>query len=217
MLHRQEERQEDEKGVQQRERVRDFLARELPPGKSTEASYVADAVAAAGESYDRHTARKDEWWRYSSRRARLETLANYAAWAASGLCALDIISREDLQNRLGTKEFDAHVGALNFLALQAAEMVRGVQATGKPRDIAEERWIVEIADIYENFFCQAATVSGSGDDVAGRRGKFYHLLQLSRPLSFPRYGKLSLRHIKQVLAQRKRQQLRRVGIEQVRF
>jgi hypothetical protein len=190
------------------------LLRELPPGKSREVSYVEDALAAAGERYDRHTARKDEWWRYARRKDRLETLTKYAEWTASGLCGLDIITREDLQNRLGTKELEALAGSLRVLAVQTAEIVREVQATGKPRDIAEERWILELADIYENFFCREATVSGAGDEPTNRRGKFYHLLQLSRPLSFPRHGKLSVRHIKRVLAQRRRQLLRRRGIEE---
>jgi hypothetical protein len=214
MLHHPEKQRADRKSQPKRESLHDYLLRELPPGKSKEMSYVADALAAAGERYDRHTARKDEWWRYAGRKGRLDTLTRYAEWAASGLCALDIITREDLQNRLGTKELEALVGSLRVLAVQTAEMAKEVQATGKPRDIAEERWILELADIYENFFCRAATVSGAGDEPTNRRGKFYHLLQLSRPPSFPRHGKLSLRHIKQVLAQRKRQLLWRVGIVQ---
>jgi hypothetical protein len=215
MSHHPEKRQADRKSQPKRENLHDYLLRELPPGKSKEVSYVADALAAAGERYDRHTARKDEWWRYARRKGRLETLTRYAEWAASGLCELDIITREDLQNRLGTKELEALVGSFRVLAAQTAEMAKEVQVTGKPRDIAEERWILELADIYKNFFCRAATVSGAGDDTMDRRGKFYHLLQLCRPLSFPRHGKLSLRHIKQVLAQRRRQALWRVGILQL--
>jgi len=107
------------------------------------------------------------------------------------------------------------VGSLRVLVVQTAEMAQEVQGTGKPKDIAEERWILELADIYENFFCRAATVSGAGEEPTNRRGKFYRLLRLSRPLLFPRHGKLSLKHIKQVLAQRKRQTLRRRGIVQL--
>jgi hypothetical protein len=96
-------------------------------------------------------------------------------------------------------------GSLLFLALQTVDMARNVQRNGKPRNIAEERWILELADIYENAFCRPASVSGSGGEPAKRRGKFYHLLEESRPQLFPRYGKLSLRHIKQLLAQRNAQ------------
>jgi hypothetical protein len=135
---------------------------------------------------------------------RLGKIAKYAEWAASELWKLDIITREDLQNRLGPKELHALVGSLIVLAVQTAEMANDVQTTGKPRNVAEERWILELADIYENVFCRPATVSGSGDEPPRRRGRFYRLLQLGRPQSFPRYGTLSLRHIKQVLAQRKK-------------
>ena len=114
---------------------------------------------------------------------------------------------EDLQNQLGPKELEALAGSLCILAARTAEMAQGVQTNGKPRNLAEERWILELADIYENAFCRPATVSGSGDEPTRRRGKFFRLLQLSRPLSFPRHGNLSLKHIKQVLAQRKKTEI----------
>jgi hypothetical protein len=197
------------KSEPERESLHGFLFRELPAGKS-EVSYVVDALAAAGERYDRYTARKDEWWSYANRRDRLARVSRYAEWTASELRKLDVIASEDLRTRLGAKELDALIGSLTNLATQTVEMAKEVQTTGKPRDVAEERWILELADIYENFLCRPATVSGSGDEPTRRRGKFYHFLLLSRPPSFPRHGKLSLRHIKQVLAQRKKPSLRNV-------
>jgi hypothetical protein len=71
-----------------------------------------------------------------------------AQWLASELCELDILSRDDLQNRLGTKELKALIGSLRILFTQTADMAQGVQKIGKPRNIAEERWILELADIY---------------------------------------------------------------------
>jgi hypothetical protein len=69
----------------------------------------------------------------------------------------------------------------------------------KLRDLAEERWIMEMADIYENAFCREATLSGSGSDP---RGKFYQFLKFGLPPSFARYGKLHIRHVKRALAKR---------------
>jgi hypothetical protein len=205
MLHRPEKQQATRKsGEPGGESLHDYLLRELPPGKAKEASYVAEALTTAAERYDCRTAKRDEWRNYASRRERLEGIGDLAGQLASRLCKLDFISREELQNRLGPKELEAIVGSLGIVITQTSDLAQGIQTNGKPRNVAEERWILELADIYENAFCRPATVSGSGDEPARRRGKFYRLLQLSRPPSFPRHGKLSLRHIKQVLAQRPR-------------
>lgn len=205
MLHRPEKQKATGKsGEPEGESLHEFLLRELPPGKSTQARYLTEALATAGERYEHHIARRDDWWFYASRRERLERIGALAVQLASALCELDIISREDLQNRLGPRELEALVGSLRVLIAQTKDTAQDIQKNGKPRDLAEGRWILELADIYENAFCRPATVSGSGDEPTRRRGKFYHLLQVSRPLSFPRHGKMSLRHIKQVLAQRKK-------------
>jgi hypothetical protein len=169
MLHRPEKQKATAKNREpEDESLHDFLLRELPPGKSKERSYFADALNAAGERYDRRTERRDEWWSYASRRGRLEAIRKYAQWAASGLCELDIITREDLQNQLGPKELEALAGSLYILAARTTDMAQGVQTNGKPRNLAEERWILELADIYENAFCRPATVSGSGDEPTRR-------------------------------------------------
>jgi hypothetical protein len=46
------------------------------------------------------------------------------------------------------------------------------------------------------------SISGSGDDPVERRGKFYRLLELSRPTSFPRHGKLSMKQVGRILDRR---------------
>jgi hypothetical protein len=94
---------------------------------------------------------------------------------------------------------EALIGSLVFLENETAKLVKHVQKNGRPRDLAEERWILELADIYENFFLKPARVWGSSAEPVKRRGKFYDLLNVSRPLSFPRHGKLSLRQIDRTL------------------
>jgi hypothetical protein len=127
---------------------------------------------------------------------------------ASVLYQLDILSFDDLAVRIDPKKIETLVGSLLFLSKESHDLATEVQDKGKPRDLAEERWIFELADIYENAFGQPASVSGSGsdnddDELPNRRGKFYRLLEVSRPASFPRHGKLSLRQIDRMLERRR--------------
>ncbi len=110
---------------------------------------------------------------------------------------------DDLASRIDPKQIEALIGSLLFLSKETAELAKQVQKDGRSRDLAEERWILELADIYENFFSKPAVVWGSGAESLKRRGKFYDLLSASRPLSFPRHGKLSLRQVDRVLRRRK--------------
>jgi len=168
-----------------------------------------NALSEAGTRYDRYTARRNDWIRYGPRRSRLESVAKLANDLASVLCQLDILSLDDLALRIDPKKVEALVGSLLFLSKESEDLAMEMQDKGKPRELAEERWIFEIADIYENAFGQPASVSGSGsddddDDLPNRRGKFYRLLEVSRPASFPRHGKLSLRQIDRMLKRRRK-------------
>jgi len=78
---------------------------------------------------------------------------------------------------------------------KASEMIKEAQDSGRPRDLAEERWILEVADIYENAFSQPARANWA---------KFRRLLELSRPPAFPLYGKLNPRQIGRTLKLRRK-------------
>ena len=47
-----------------------------------------------------------------------------------GLCELDVITREDLQNQLGPKELEALAGSLCILAARTADMAQASRRTG---------------------------------------------------------------------------------------
>jgi hypothetical protein len=115
------------------------------------------------------------------------------------LCSLDILTRDDLASRIGPERIDCLVGLLDLLKQRADALERKLQKRGKPRDLASERWILEMADIFENAFSKRPTVSGSGEDSARRRGRFYRLLVLGRPLRYARHGRLTLKHIQKLL------------------
>jgi hypothetical protein len=175
--------------------LREFVARTLPPGDTNQVQYFTAALEDAGARYDRYRANIDEWWSYAARKSRLAKIAELTGDLACNLTELDILSRDELARRSDSKEIEKLVGSLNFLGKQISELVKNVQSNGAPRDLAEEQWIGEVADIYENAFRQSASAN---------RGSFCRLLELTRPLSFPRYGKLDRRQIKRTLQRRRK-------------
>jgi hypothetical protein len=56
-----------------------------------------------------------------------------------------------------------------------------------------------MADIFENAFSRPPRISGSGEDPARRRGKFYRMLELGQPPRFPRHGRLSPKHVQTLM------------------
>jgi hypothetical protein len=69
---------------------------------------------------------------------------------ASALEELDIISRGDLEARFGQNKIEELLGSLILINKKAKELEDEVQKDGRSRDLAEERWVVAVADIYEN-------------------------------------------------------------------
>jgi hypothetical protein len=155
-----------------------FLARELPPARRDDTEYFAKAIKEAGERYDCYDERRADWEKYSSRRASLLKLKRLAESLDTALCSLDILTRDDFVSRIGPEKIEYIVGLLRLLNQYAGEIESGTQVRGKPTDHASERWILTVADIFENAFLRPPTVSGSGHDSTGRRGKFYRLLEL---------------------------------------
>jgi hypothetical protein len=183
--------------------IQKFLVRELPPKNSKHASYFANALREAGERYDRYIARRDEWIDYATRKNKLEGVTALIEGVASGLSELDILSRDELASRVDQKQIDELIGSLRRLSKETARLVKQAQSNGRPRDLAEERWIFEIADIYENALYRPASVWGSGDgSIKGRNG-FYRFLELNRPKSFPVHGKLHPKQVDRLLRRRR--------------
>jgi hypothetical protein len=174
------------------EMLHEFLARSLPPGDTHQAHFFTSALQDAGARYDRYSASKKEWWSYATRKRRLTKIADFASALASNLGELDILSRDELARR-SNKEIESLIGSLVLLGNHISHLVKQAQSNGTPRDLAEELWITEVAEIYENAFGQPASAN---------RAVFNRLLELSRPSSLPRQGKLNRRQIKRTLQRR---------------
>jgi hypothetical protein len=181
----------------------DFLARELPPARRNDAQHFAKAIGKAGERYDRYDERRTDWEKYSQRRSRLDKLETLSAGLVIALCSLDVLSRDDLESQIGLEKIDQLNGLLILLNQCAPVLSRKIQTRGKPTDHASEKWILAMADIFENAFSRPPTISGSGEDPSARRGKFYRMLELGRPSRFARHGRLSLKHVQKLLRSRK--------------
>ena len=124
-----------------------------------------------------------------------------AEWVQKLIGDLDVISRDDLEERLGREKLEAIEGYMGRLRDHATNRKEAVQRLGSPRELAEERWTQEVAEIYENAFGKKASVSGSSTKKTSR-GPFYKLLEVSLPSSFLRHGKLSPRQVNRVLKRR---------------
>ena len=118
---------------------------------------------------------------YTTRRNRLKRTTKLLEELASCLCELDIFSRDDLTSRVDPREIEALVGSLRLLSTETTDLAKETQENGRPRDLAEERWILELANIYENAFGQPAGVWGSGDASTKQRGRFTNSWSLAAP------------------------------------
>lgn len=173
------------------ETLREMLLRALPP---MEIDFFTTAFEEAAARYDRYFASRHELSNYGDRRRRLTNVRDLAVALASNLSELDIFSWDELARRTNPNETKKLMGSLNLLGSQVSGLIKESQRNGSPRDLAQQQWIEEVADLYENAFGQSADANWKA---------FHRVLQLSRPVSLPRHGKLHLRQVKRALQRRR--------------
>lgn len=183
-------------------RIREHLDRSLRTIKEGDRKEIEAALLRAADRYDRYMSSEDEWKEYAQRAAKLDGIRDHAREAAKGIGSLDIISREDFEARLGRERLATIKFDLERLALEADRLAKEVQRRGAPKNLAEERWIWEVADIFENALGKEAKVWGPGSGRRKNKGPFYELLEVCRPNFFPRYGKLHSKQVRTVLKRR---------------
>lgn len=186
-----------------RRSIYSFLEKTIPPSNACKAHDVTDALLAASRQYERYAARASEWKAYSKRQAKLKSAAGMAKDLVERLINIDIVSRDELEIALGADKLAAVIGSLSILHREFLKLSGAIQKTGKPKDIAEEKWIHRVADIYESAFDRRASVWGSGTGPTNQRGLFFQLLKACQPTSFVRYGSLNPRQVTRVLGLRR--------------
>ena len=193
MLHRPPK--EEIHALGSNEILREFLTRKLRPTDLNHVHFFATAVEDAGARYERYSANRHEWSNYTDRKRRLKKITDLATDLASNLNRLDIMSRDELARHSDPKKLETLVGSLQLLGKEISELVKHTQSNGRARDLAEERWFTDMADIYENAFGQPARANWTA---------FHRFLHLRPPKTLPHYGKLHLRQIKRALQRRRK-------------
>ena len=177
-----------------------FLRRRLPDRSGEHVTQVKKALESAVRNYERyahHPLIND----YQHRRKLLITISDHSLEKVIA-CASDPLIADELDQRVGPERMGMIARYLAELRVAASDLLSNAQKSGRPRDVAGEKWISEVADIFETHFKRRAAVYGSGSSARSSRGPFYELLYLSVPPSFPRYGTLSPLQVTRVLKRR---------------
>lgn len=180
--------------------LRKFLETELPRKNRDQVESVMGVLDRASLRYERYCKNRSQWKSYRDRKKILSDLSEHAKKARWAFEGIDLISKDDLADLLGGEEVEKIDGFLANLEFRSSQVADKVQKSGAPKDLAEERWVCEVARIYKTNFGKKATVSGSGSGPPAKRGKFYKLLVLSRPNSHPLHGSFHPRQVKRILA-----------------
>src|SRR5689334_19457318 len=80
--------------------VAEFLKCELPPQAAGQISYYLGALSGAAARYDRYAEKRAECLNYTARKRRLVTAMRTSKHLADQLCALDVLSRDEVAQRL---------------------------------------------------------------------------------------------------------------------
>lgn len=190
----------------------DHLKRKRPPLSKRDFEAIVTAVEHSRQRHDRYAVCRDAWLQYKPRQDRLDKIGRLAVELKAALVGLDLLSRDDLEERMGSEKLVAALGDLEILAAKSDELAsayRSTQKTGRPLDLAEWRWIYEMADIYECYFApKKASIHGGGS--SNRGGPFYRFVSVSFPDELPRNGKLGAAQVDNILKKRKKDKTARV-------
>jgi hypothetical protein len=170
-----------------RAEMRSFLKQNLPAPIRNNTDAIVRALDEAERRYERYAATRGQWENYRARRRSLQGIAGMAKVLHSRLTDLDAISKDELELTFGEEEIEKLQGHLGRLAAKTNDLVKFVQSTGRPRDLATRIWLLEVADIYEKNFGRKPAIHGSATGERSARGKFFRFLELSQPASFPRH------------------------------
>ena len=158
-------------------------------------------MLSAAERYDRYQKSSDGNVP-AGRRRELKKIAADSIELVSRLSRLNIISRDELDSSLGLEKIEILIGHLLCLYGEARIIYSPLKKRGAPGNVAQNIWISEVADIFETNFRKEPKVTGNNSTSIEKRGKFFRLLDISRPLSLPRHGTLGPNQVRRVLNNR---------------
>jgi hypothetical protein len=184
-------------------KLHSFLDSRLPRKARRNLQSIVDAIVDEARKYNARIATKHLWSDYGARRRRLKMLSNASVVLARELLALDPIAKELLAPRLPLETLEKVKGHLLDIRFHADELLRQSPQRGRPPNVAEEIWVMAIADIFEVSFERKPSISQA-------RGAFFELLKVARPFRMMREGDLDTRSLRRAL--KKREMYREGGI-----
>lgn len=186
-----------------KDKLCEFLKRKLPQGAQGDLTVIVQALESAGRQYERYANAPQEWRNYGKRRKNLNNIQERATRLRDLLVRLDPISRDDIEVHLGNEKVQTLQGYLSDLGYRSQQMFEEIQTKkGRSRNVPRDRWVQEVADIYECNFRRPATVSGSGNALKEKRGNFYTLLWLSLPEGIRQHWTLHPKTLTRILKSR---------------
>lgn len=200
------------------DRLRAFLNHHLPGRAKSDLAAIVEAVRAAGRRYVRHAQSRKQWddaqerrgpgehkkGYLQQRRRRLGRVATLAIQLQEEISCLDSIFLEDLEFCLGAEQMKELRTSVADLGVHSRQLLEGAQEKGRARDLAQERWIHDMAIIFETNFKAPAKVWGSSEpEGKSSRGPFYDLMKLGRPNDFDRYRLLDPTQVRRILGRRR--------------
>ncbi len=186
--------------------LRTFLEHRLSVDSPSDIQTLIGTLKAAGERYIRYFSDLQRPKGHKNRRHNLREIADQAVELRRAIASIDSIFRDDFESRFGPEKLERLLGHLHDFEKYADDALRGAQPVGRPRDLAQERWVLELAEIYETNTRKAARILGPGSEKdMKKQGPFYEFLNLSRPEKFVRDTFLDSRQIRRILARRQKE------------
>jgi len=176
-----------------------FLERKLRPDAPSDAQALLKAVWREAERYSDHARNSRRLKGQRNLRHDLSKIANQAPNLRQRIGGVSSILREDFTRHFTDPEkLPKLLGHLQDFETFAADTLGETQTTGRPRNLARERWVTELWDLYETNISTAARTTRKG---AKTLEDFYEFLRLSCPIkSVPERNKfLDKRQIRRIL------------------
>src|SRR5690348_7007227 len=102
-----------------KERIQSFLTTSLPTARQKEVRFFSEALESVVSRYDRYARNKASWENYSVRRRSLSQISASADLLGQRLSNLDVLSRDDLTDRIQVETLETIVGLLQLLSMGA--------------------------------------------------------------------------------------------------
>src|SRR5260370_31868852 len=131
--------------------LKKYLEKHLPNNAPSDVEAFVEAVRAEARRYvlNVETLGQPKSNR-PSRRQNLQKAFDEARALRGSLSRLDSIFVEDLDQEMGRNSVQQLIGHLARFSERTADLLARMSKTGRPPNVAQERWVYALADLYES-------------------------------------------------------------------